>query len=678
MKYTIFALTLMIMANFLTGTPVNAEGELSSKEVAQKDTDTGQGTVKLYWFIPDGMRADPDLFNIFRWAKEGDLPNIRRMMEQGAYGFSVPTFPSHTPTNFATLLTGAYPRTHGVSDGPMHVEGRPLSTVSVGGFSSLAKKIDPIWTTLEEQNEKVFLLSVPGSTPPELEQGITVRGRWGGWGADFHALVFESKGDRSQRKKQGRGSRLFFFGPELTRYVDAKEAEGWAGAPKSYSTPLEVELSCWGTSVFAYIFDSTNDELENYDKIYFSIDKTRQGVELREAEQSDWIPITLNWQGKGIVSDVNVRIVKLDENGFIRIRLFFNNLNPYNVSPSLVAGTVRERVGPMVDFVDNFPPQLIYYDEDKQAFLDEMNMSFAWHTEMIPFLIKEYRPQIVIHDIYSPNQMLTSRWWLGYIDPESHRYNDVDDRVRKELWEDVRGMYRSLDAMVGKILDNTDDNTIVVLSSDHGAVPLNRWVRLNNYFSQKGWLRFKIDKDTGEPIVDWDDTKVIYLKMDGVYIHPDGLGGEWTRGSGEKYEKLRQEVMEALLTLDDPESRVKPVRAVVKWEDARQYLDLPEDRVGDLIIANKAGYGWNEEMTEDREIFSEPLKTGYKQAIYAKETKGLWAPFIIMGPGVRKNHEIPDPIEMVDQYPTIMTLLNKRYDPVLVEGRVLHEIIEKK
>ena len=45
---------------------------------------------KLYWFIPDGMRADPGLFNIFKWAQEGKLPNIKKMMDNGSYGFCIP------------------------------------------------------------------------------------------------------------------------------------------------------------------------------------------------------------------------------------------------------------------------------------------------------------------------------------------------------------------------------------------------------------------------------------------------------------------------------------------------------------------------------------------------------------------------------------------------------------
>jgi len=310
----------------------------------------------------------------------------------------------------------------------------------------------------------------------------------------------------------------------------------------------------------------------------------------------------------------------------------------------------------MVDFVDNFPPQLIYYIEDKDTFLEEMNMSFEWHKNSVSFLLNQYNPDIVIHDIYSPNQMLTSRWWMGYIDPKSTRYNEVNEEERTILMNEVKAMYKRLDDILGEIIENSDENTIIAFSSDHGAVPLDKWVRLNNLFAEKGWLKFTINEETGEPVIDWENSTVIYLKMDGVYINPDGLGGNWYRGSGVEYEKLRDAVSNVLGSLVDSKIGIKPVKAIVKWENA-DYLNLPKDRVGDLIIANEAGYGWNEEMTEDLEIFTTPLKTGYKQAIFANETNGMWTPFVIMGPGVKKNKKLDGPIEHVDQYRMIMELL---------------------
>ena len=165
-------ITLVISSFFIfTGFPKNS---VPGGSLLAEDNE-----LKLYWFIPDGLRAEPDVFKIYEWARQGYLPNIKKMMEQGSYGYSLPVFPSHTPVNFAALLTGTHPQTNGVADGPMHTEGNPLNKVSVGGFSSVARKVPAVWTHLEKNGYKVGIISTPGSTPPEIENGFVIRGRWG-------------------------------------------------------------------------------------------------------------------------------------------------------------------------------------------------------------------------------------------------------------------------------------------------------------------------------------------------------------------------------------------------------------------------------------------------------------------------------------------------------------------
>ena len=628
----------------------------------------------LYWFIPDGVRAEPHLFNIYNWASEGKLPNIKKLMDTGSYGYSFPNFPSHTPTNFAALLTGSYPEVNGVVDGPMRSLGKPLDKVAVPGFRSTAKKVAPIWKTLEEEGYKVAMLSIPGSTPPEVNKGTVLRGRWGGWGADFSAINFEQKGNLAQRIKQGRATRLFFFGPQLTEYVDDGSPSGWQNPPTSYSDPYEVKMTGWGTDVYAYVYDNTDDGKQNFNKAIFSLDKKTALATLSQGEWGDWSPIVLKWKTEDKTTDVPTffkpTVIKLGDDKFFRFRLLYNNINKYIAFPEEAADKMIASAGPMVDFVDNFPAQLIYYPEDKNTFIDEMDMSFEWHKKAVGALVDNFSPDIVIHDIYSPNQMLTSKWWMGYIDPQSTNYNNISDEEREILWEEVKDMYIKLDEIVGEILKNSDKNTYIVFSSDHGAVPLNRSVNLNNLFAQKGWLKFKIDSNTGEPIIDWKNTKVIYLKMAHVYINPGGLDGNYIRASGPDYEKLRNEVISTLRELQD-ENGVQPVVDIVKWEDAKNFLRLDQERTGDLVIANSPGYGWNEEMSKDLRIFSEPNVSGYKQAVYAEEVPGMWTPFIISGPGVKKNFYIGDkPFPLIDQYPTIMKAL-KVESPEFVQGKSL-------
>ena len=79
----------------------------------------------------------------------------------------------------------------------------------------------------------------------------------------------------------------------------------------------------------------------------------------------------------------------------------------------------------------------------------------------------------------------------------------------------------------------------MILSSDHGAVPLYKEVRLNNLFASEGLLNYRMDSETGEYVIDWEKTRVIFLKMDNIYINPNGLDGNYRRASGNGYEDLR-------------------------------------------------------------------------------------------------------------------------------------------
>ncbi len=627
---------------------------------------------KLYWFIPDGMRAEDELLTVFKWAQEGKLPNIKKMMDNGAYGYSIPDFPSHTPTNFASLLTGAHPIVHGVADGPMHIEGYPLDKPSVAGFSSTAKKVSPIWKVLEEAGKKVVLLSVPGSTPPELKSGITIRGRWGGWGEDTHAVIFEPKEKLALRKSQGRGFRLFYLGMPLTRFVDEISTASWTSVPQSFGDARESLLQAYGKNFYATVLDRTDNQKIDYDTVVISDDKTKALAALRQGDWSDWIPVQLSSKGNAFASQVKVKLIKLEANGAFRIRFFFNNLNRLIVDPSAVAEELTREVGPMVDFVDNWPAQLIYENEDKQAFLDEAWMSLEWHRKATGFIFDQYHPDVFIQDTYTPNQMLESRWWHRFIDQGNPDYSPAKSA---EAMKDILKLYQGLDAILGEAIKKADDKTLIVLSSDHGIAGLHKQVKLNNLFAKKGWFKFKTDPASGEPVIDWAGSKVVYLKMAHVYINPAGLGGNWKRASGPEYEKLRGEVVQALQELAD-RNGTRPLVRAVKWEDAPKFLELPQDRIGDLVLEVKKGYQWLEEPDDSLAQFVVPLTSGYKQANNPKDPN-MWTPFVIMGPGVKKGVKIAKPISHVDQMPTFLKLMSVPI-PDYVQGKALTEIMEVK
>ena len=627
---------------------------------------------KLNWFIPDGLRADPDIFRIFKWAQEGKLPNIKRMMDKGSYGYSIPTFPSHTPTNFAALLTGTYPITNGVADGPMRVEGQTLQKPAVGGFSSSARKVPAIWNEFEN-DKKIVLLSLPSSTPPEIKQNaITIRGRWGGWGADFHSVIFERK-SLGQRIKLARNSRLFFQGMELTQFVEPKNNAKWPASTKNVEE-LYIPMAIYNTPLHAKLQRTKVDVGTSYDTVVFSRDMKTVDATLNKGDWSKWFPINVTWKNQIVKTNIKYHVINVGPGDFFRIRVIIDNLNTSIVKPSSASVDLKSDIGPMVDFVDNFPPQLIYYPEDKKTFIAEAEMSYAWHLNAIDAIYDRYEPDLFIHDIYSPNQMLTSKWWMGYVDPDSERYNNVSEEERSSLMNELENMYKQIDSIIGKNLANIDENTLLVFSSDHGVIPLNTSVKINNLFAKKGWIKYVIDPNTGVPNIDWINSSVVFLKMSNIYVNPEGLGPVWKRGKGPAYEKLRNEVVESLEELKDQKGN-KPLAAAVKWEDVGSKLKIPADRSGDIVVAVKPGYGWAEDITKDLKIFTVPLETGYKQSVLASEVKGMWTPFIIVGKGIKKNHKISKPIQHVDQAPTVLRAMGKKVPEYMV-GTAIGEIFE--
>jgi predicted AlkP superfamily pyrophosphatase or phosphodiesterase len=455
--------------------------------------------------------------------------------------------------------------------------------------------------------------------------------------------------------------------------VETKSAVNWKNPPASFSVPIETTFEAHGGTMQAYVYDSTDDHKKNYDRVLISSDKRSVEANLKAGEWSSWFPVSLSFEGNPVDSQAIVRVVKLWPDGRFRIRVLYNSLNNYMVQPATVASELTKNVGPMVDFLDNclclgMAPQLIVEPEDKQVALEEARMSWNWHRNAVGYILEKWKPDVLIQDFYTPNQMLVSKWWFGAIDPQRKGY---DVKKAKEGWKDILEMYKGVDSIIGKALEKADDNTLIVLSSQHGTAPLYKNTRLNNLFAQKGWLTFKVDEKTHKATIDWKKSKVVYLKMAHIYINPNGLDGNYKRAAGSDYEKLRKNVMAELEQLQDTNG-VHPIRRVVKWEETEKLFDLPKDRVGDLVLEATTGYRLWEEMTSDMALFSVPRATGYKEGVSPLDPS-VQTPFIIAGPGVKKGAMLSRAVTHIDQLPTILNLMKVEV-PKYVEGTSINEV----
>ena len=104
------------------------------------------------------------------WVKDGHLPNLKRLMDEGACGHLRSTIPPFTPTAWTSAVTGKNPGKHGI-----------FGFTSKGEFggklhfnSSLDRRADPIWVLLERHGMKSIVLKVPMTYPPDRFNGIMI------------------------------------------------------------------------------------------------------------------------------------------------------------------------------------------------------------------------------------------------------------------------------------------------------------------------------------------------------------------------------------------------------------------------------------------------------------------------------------------------------------------------
>jgi len=120
---------------------------------------------------------------IEKFAAEGIIPNMQRLMDQGMFSEVLSAPQADTPTNWTTIATGAWPGTHGINSFGFHIEGEAYDQVydmgknlfptvanaSTEYYMNRLSKAEYIWQKAEKAGKKAILINWPGGWPPNVE-----------------------------------------------------------------------------------------------------------------------------------------------------------------------------------------------------------------------------------------------------------------------------------------------------------------------------------------------------------------------------------------------------------------------------------------------------------------------------------------------------------------------------
>jgi predicted AlkP superfamily phosphohydrolase/phosphomutase len=376
---------------------------------------------------------------------------------------------------------------------------------------------------------------------------------------------------------------------------------------------------------------------------------------------------------------------------------------PWPVEGELVAGF------PLPDYGRNYahPPSLaerlppLLEGADRLKRLDDEHLAahclrlIEQQRDVVLEWLRDGRHDLVVA-VFQGTDFAQHRLWK-YLADENHP-------LRSALLD----MYRVIDALVGEARELLGPEGTLAVVSDHGFGPHPRtFVRTDAVLAQAGLLaqstpaastqgstigflrrapafrralRLAANKlpdrlgellagrYTGASKVDWTRTIAyripLYAPAEGVAINLEGRQEQGIIEPGEEYEGARDQVIAALLALEDPAGR-KPVVWARRREEVYQGPYLEE--APDVVVLFDPDFKGSSGLGNVFDPVPESILAEYS-GVHAME--GIFA---VAGPGVRPGIDL-GVREIVDVSPTLLALISAPI-PADIDGRAMTEAL---
>jgi predicted AlkP superfamily phosphohydrolase/phosphomutase len=180
---------------------------------------------------------------------------------------------------------------------------------------------------------------------------------------------------------------------------------------------------------------------------------------------------------------------------------------------------------------------------------------------------------------------------------------DTLDRVQHMFWKNkvktsqatdeketsaaIVDWYKRIDNMVGNVIERIGSKTPMLILSDHGFTSLDRYVHLNSWLAQNGYLIFYNQAMGGGPLfdnVDWSKTRAYALGFNSIYLNVKGREGKGIVDANET-EMLCNDLMKKLKGWIDESTPV--VKDIYRSKDI---YDITHSKSPDLVVGYTAGY----------------------------------------------------------------------------------------
>jgi predicted AlkP superfamily phosphohydrolase/phosphomutase len=252
--------------------------------------------------------------------------------------------------------------------------------------------------------------------------------------------------------------------------------------------------------------------------------------------------------------------------------------------------------------------------------------------------------------LYALVEMGTDRIHHGF-----WKFMDAEHRSHEDgnpFADAIRDYYVHLDGLIGKLLAHADEETLVLVVSDHGAKRLEGGIRVNEWLRREGLLATTTEPTARtsprEAGIDWPRTTAwgeggYYAR---VFLNVEGREPEGTVPAAD-YERVRADLARRLEAIPDEQGNPIPTRAYTPEELYDSIEGVAPDLIvifGDLLWRSVGTIGG------DEGIHTFENDTGPDDANHAQD--GMW---IASGAGVSARGTLD--ANLLDVAPTVLELL---------------------
>ncbi|HVO80532.1 MAG TPA: alkaline phosphatase family protein, partial [Terriglobales bacterium] len=432
----------------------------------------------------DGM--DPELAQ--RFMDEGMLPNLARLRQQGTFRKLRTTFPAISPVAWSTFMTGVNPGKHNIYDflardlnnylpflSSAEIKG-PKRHIKIGKYSIPFGKTDikgmrkgtPFWHWLGKAGIFCSVIRVPVTFPPEKFPGVLLSGMCvpdlkGSQGTFCFCSTrasgdkFREGGVRIPMQRNGSVCRSYIPGPE---------------DPLAENSGRELRVD----------FELRPDSGRNQ----ASIEVDSQKFDLKVGEYSEWIPVKFRAAlGMGAHGICRFYLKQLSPEVEVYV-------TPVNIDPGKPDLPISHPVTYSIYLAKLFGPYAtLGLAEDTWALNEEvlddnafLAQAYGNHEdrERMLFDALEKTQKGLCACVFDTTDRVQHMFW---------RYLDDDHPAARHVPRDQRPniipeLYQRMDSLIGRVMQQVDGDTLLMVVSDHGFKSFARCVNLNAWLHQNG------------------------------------------------------------------------------------------------------------------------------------------------------------------------------------------------